>query len=402
MLKKTAVFFLMAALLLACHCALADTCEVSYTVTFAQSGCRDMLQLINDFRTGSENWCWDENDENKIWPSEPLEPLAYDYDLEKIAMQRAAECALYYGHTRPDNTSCFTAFTLDDLWADGENIAAGYNSYVTPEQVFIAWREDEDNYSGQGHRRNMLSPDFNCIGVGHAVIGNLHFWAQSLGYRDNVNTAATAANNQLTVVYAVISSDLLKECTVDSLPVASLSMEYGESAQLPGVTARIRTFNQAADSLRSPDEVTLRLSWISDDPACVEIDGVQASGKAVGQAMLTASAFGQSFSLPASVTCASLLTPDFVLPGDLTVIEAESFYNIKATAVEIPASVTAIGSKAFAACSSLRQITIPAGVVQIANDAFDGCRSGLVICCQRGSKAEAVALKNSLSIIYLQ
>ena len=115
MFRKLTVFFLLAALILSLGLsASAETYDVSYAVVFAQDGCRDMLQMINDFRTGSDAWYWAEDDETKVWP-ENLQALAYDYDLERIAMQRAAECVLHYDHTRPDGTRCFTAFTENDI-----------------------------------------------------------------------------------------------------------------------------------------------------------------------------------------------------------------------------------------------------------------------------------------------
>lgn len=402
MLKKGLAFLLLSALLLIVgQAALADTCQVSYSVVFMQSGCREMLQMINDFRTGSDAWYWDSDNVTEIWP-EGLEELVYDYDLEQVAMQRAAECALHYSHTRPDNTRCFTAFTPDGIWARGENIAAGYNSNSTPEQAFVGWREDDKPYAGQGHRRNMLNPNFNCVGIGHVQYGDCHFWAQALAKRDSPNTAVTPANNQCTVVYVTVSSDLFAESSAGSLTVSALNIEYADMAELPGVTAFLRMTEQWPSEYRDADEVTLYPAWTSADPACVEISGVQALGKAVGQTTLTASVLGESCSLPASVSFSALLTPDYVLPAYLTAIDTESFSNTGVSAVVIPDSVRSIGSKAFSACRNLRQITIPDAVTQIAGDAFDSCRGDLVILCRAGSKAEEVALLRGISIVYLQ
>ena len=54
-----------------------------------------------------------------------------------------------------DEWSCFTV--LDDLGiiysTAGENIAAGNK---TGSKTFLQWKEDNENYNGQGHRRNML------------------------------------------------------------------------------------------------------------------------------------------------------------------------------------------------------------------------------------------------------
>ena len=76
-----------------------------YSVTFGQTEARKILALINDFRTGDEAWYWNEDDKTKTVCTD-LEPLAYDYTLEKVAMQRAAEIALLFAHARPNGTGC--------------------------------------------------------------------------------------------------------------------------------------------------------------------------------------------------------------------------------------------------------------------------------------------------------
>ena len=66
--------------------------------------------MINDMRTSSTDaWYWNEDDTAKVVCSD-LQELAYDYDLEKIAMKRAAEIALSYSHTRPNGESCFRIY----------------------------------------------------------------------------------------------------------------------------------------------------------------------------------------------------------------------------------------------------------------------------------------------------
>ena len=38
---------------------------------------------------------------------------------------------------------------------------------VAMEESPLGWREDEEDYNGQGHRRNMLNENFTAIGMGH-------------------------------------------------------------------------------------------------------------------------------------------------------------------------------------------------------------------------------------------
>ena len=67
--------------------------EISMDVTFNQTEARAMLDRINDFRTGSDAWYWDQTDTNKVYVT-GLSTLEYDYELEKVAMQRAAEIVI--------------------------------------------------------------------------------------------------------------------------------------------------------------------------------------------------------------------------------------------------------------------------------------------------------------------
>ena len=95
--------------------------------------------------------------------------------LTAAAARRAEENAAAYGPDRPPGRSCFTPLPgVRIRYATaGENIAAGQR---TPAQVVRAWMHSE------GHRNNILNPDFTQIGVGytHTNRGYRHFWAQTL------------------------------------------------------------------------------------------------------------------------------------------------------------------------------------------------------------------------------
>lgn len=165
------------------------------SVRYDQNNARKMLLLINNLRTGNEAWYYDEYNEKKNIYG--LRPLKYDYDLEAIAMLRAAEIAIQFAHSRPNGTSCFAAYDLIHYgkMACAENIAFGY---VTAENVFKAWKEDDKLYVGQGHRRNMLG-DYSAIGIGHCVYNGRHYWVQEFSIPQNdVNTSySTYINNSV-------------------------------------------------------------------------------------------------------------------------------------------------------------------------------------------------------------
>ena len=105
---------------------------------------------------------------------ENISPLQLDEELNLVAKIRAEEIVSYFSHTRPDGRSCFTVLNENGVSyrTAGENIASGYS---TPEMVVKAWMDSE------GHRENIMNPNFTKIGIGHLYINNSqygHYWTQ--------------------------------------------------------------------------------------------------------------------------------------------------------------------------------------------------------------------------------
>lgn len=93
--------------------------------------------------------------------------------------------------------------------------------------------------------------------------------------------------------------------------------------------------------------------------------------------------------------------PDFVLPSDLTTIEAGAFSGIDATVIYIPDTVTSIGSKAFSNCDRLSQIRIPAFVRTIPGDLFEGIPTdSFIIFGTPGSAAQTFA--DNAGIVFVE
>lgn len=154
--------------------ASEEIISIPIRVRYGQTIARSMLRYINEFRTGQNAWVWNSDNTQKV-PVSGLDELQYDLGLERIAMQRAAELALSYSHTRPDGSDVFELMSYQDYGTAGENIAAGYESAET---VFDGWREEDESYVGQGHRRNMLNSQFGYVGIGHVYFGGVHYWTQ--------------------------------------------------------------------------------------------------------------------------------------------------------------------------------------------------------------------------------
>lgn len=100
-----------------------------------------------------------------------LPALKVDLTLSKMAREKSRDMSAngYFSHTSPTYGSPFDMmkkYGISYHYA-GENIAMGQR---TPEEVVKAWMNSE------GHRKNILSSNFNYIGVGYVSQGN--YWTQ--------------------------------------------------------------------------------------------------------------------------------------------------------------------------------------------------------------------------------
>ena len=152
----------------------------------------EVYTLLNEFRSQKGVWQLDKSNQNTTFfntnASNTLTPLTADEELEKVAQTRAKEAYEVWNstktlsHTRPDGTVCFTAYP-DELWNYGENLALGQ---TTAKQVMESWKETNEPYDHQGHRRNMLNPDFNCVGIAAYKMNGVIVWAQAFGFRSEI------------------------------------------------------------------------------------------------------------------------------------------------------------------------------------------------------------------------
>ena len=100
-----------------------------------------------------------------------LPALKLDVELSKVARDKSKDMQTknYFSHTSPTYGSPFDMMKAYGVSykAAGENIAMGQRS---PEEVVQAWM------NSQGHRENIMNPNFTHIGVGHVATGN--YWTQ--------------------------------------------------------------------------------------------------------------------------------------------------------------------------------------------------------------------------------
>ncbi|MDO4943225.1 MAG: CAP domain-containing protein [Lachnospiraceae bacterium] len=269
--------------------AADETVTVQMTGTYGQTEARKLHSMVNQFRTSNDAWYLNSDNKTKT-VCKDLKKLKYDYELEKAAMQRAMEIALSFSHTRPDGNSCFTAY---DHSSAAENIAAGYSS---AKAVFQAWQETNEDYAGQGHRRNMLNSNVTAMGVGHVKLNGYDYWVQE--FRNPAgNLEATKANDSKTKVSVDVQKSQITSTTIKS-SVKDCSIVVGESLKLPSIKILIKTADTWPDQ-KIP--VKTKIKWKSADDFCLGIENNKLIGKEIGQTKITASALGKNVKITVKV-----------------------------------------------------------------------------------------------------
>jgi hypothetical protein len=115
-----------------------------------------------------------------------LHPLAHDYSLAAAARDHSEDMGVqnYFSHTSldgrtPGDRIMAAGYSYSSY---GENIAAGQS---TPESVINSWM------SSDGHRANILNPNFCDIGVGYAYVADStyhHYWTQDFGRQSGIGS----------------------------------------------------------------------------------------------------------------------------------------------------------------------------------------------------------------------
>ena len=108
---------------------------------------------------------------NKERKAAGLGALTLSDELCKVADIRAKEIVKSFSHTRPNGTSCFTAFKENGVTYRyaGENIAYGQK---TATEVMNGWM------NSAGHRANILGKNFGKIGIACYEYNGRKYWVQ--------------------------------------------------------------------------------------------------------------------------------------------------------------------------------------------------------------------------------
>ena len=230
---------------------------------------------------------------NQERAKEGLNALKLDAELTEAAMRRAAECSLYFDHTRPNGES----FAGVSTKASAENIAAGR---PTPEGVMSDWM------NSSGHRANILGGSWTSIGIGCFKFGSLYYWVQLFGAdaaTGSVPMNAKTASYDTYVMYGPVVFD----------GSFNRNMSLGDTYFLePGETFRLSPqVSNGGWEGRYVEIDPKGLTWKSSNTSVATVKDGVVTGKALGKTTITATTpggkvFTQVFAVGTSLEDASV------------------------------------------------------------------------------------------------
>lgn len=204
-----------------------------------------------------------------------LGALKQDQALTEVAMQRAAELAMYYSHTRPDGTKCFTA--TDRGTRRAENIAVGYPS---PQAVMAAW------ISSPGHLANITDSEMTSIGIGcFQDSGGIWHWVQ---FFDNAQASETSLSGTRQVTRGIS----IRKSLLHLQPVANQAFVCKDKGT--AVSMDIYHANELFEASK-PKLAASGFDFVSSNPAAATVDaGGMITVQGPGTAVITASVKGDA------------------------------------------------------------------------------------------------------------
>lgn len=267
---------------------------------------------------------------NKERTSRGLTALKMDKALLDSAMQRAAEISFQFDHTRPDGSSCFTAFDWESCAA--ENIAYGQTS---ASEVCTAWMNSE------GHRQNILTADFKSIGVGCAYIGGTYYWVQVFdgGSAVTVSQPADKAVSRTVKLTSTLAKNYIPSGTpsISSLTTTTTSatIKWGKVTNATGY--RVYKYDESSGSYKSLTTVSSTTLSYTDktvkpgNVAKYKVRAYRKNGSVTGWSSYSAEKSKTIVPVQVSISSASASTTSVRLNWNATTCTGYKIYKYNAS-----------------------------------------------------------------------
>lgn len=261
----------------------AQTTTVYVTGTYHQTEARKMISLMNELRTGEDAWYLDSDGERVV--VEDLTELTYDYSLEKIAMQRAADIVLHFDALTPDG------FLAD---CNGSSIFCGPDSAM---QLMVECKADDAEPRKQYHRETMLYEEYTSVGVACFEYDGCYYWAICYG-KDNSGEVSTVAVDKEMQVGVFLYESLMTPVSVTPSK-NNISLVAGSSTTVPTVTAKVTV--QKSNPEGTVKTITVPVTWSVDKSTIASVSNGMIKAKQSGYTLLKTNTLGYEINVSLTV-----------------------------------------------------------------------------------------------------
>lgn len=335
---------------------------------------------------------------NELRSAKGLSKLKMDKTTLSYAMQRAAEIAIKYDHTRPDGSYCLD---MDEKLV-AENIA---NIYTSPDGVMDGWVNSSKHYA------NIMTTKSKSMGVGVVVHNGVYYWVQMFSSATATtittpeNTTKQFSINLGSNTYTLnlsIGSKIYRTDNKDIQIIGKNSdsnLEFvldNDTFTFSSSDASTISFNSSTAIAHKTGSATLTAkssaATITKKVTVAEF-GAGKSKKCgdnitwdYNNGILTLDGSGKMYDYTteynsSGVTSTNTPWPDafesvekVIVTDGITYVGNSAFTGFKNLCeVMLPISITQIGNDVFAHCSSLESIVFPDSVVTIGNNTFTKC-----------------------------
>lgn len=194
-------------------------------------------------------------------------PIKWSYDLQNVAMTRAAEESIFLGHARPNGKSCFSA-SSNGVSSNSEDLAWNWSGMLGGIEQWYSEKSAYVNHTGgeTGHYTSMINPNFNYIGIAAFTQPYGAYpccVAAELSPRTGLNEKMSTEYGDCMQVIEYKPSYFNSDITLyqDTVP---RTLKSGEA----------KTLSAYADCAYGPElPVLAGLNWMSTNPSAVTVDG---------------------------------------------------------------------------------------------------------------------------------
>ena len=103
------------------------------------------------------------------------------------------------------------------------------------------WKETNEGYSGQGHRRNMLGSNYTAFAVGHVTFNGYDYWAMGLSSKNSGETSFTVWDSEGEILVEIAGKNITNAEVNASLAKGStIELSTGVAKKLPTFSGSLK------------------------------------------------------------------------------------------------------------------------------------------------------------------